>query len=178
MDPEWVKWWAGRSAANTVNHDHLYAVFRNNNIRVPQTPMNPNIWDTLLTSCPFMVFAAGVGGYVIGMGIAFMLGAMEQAEVDSRLRYQTQISQVYKPTWAKMKSQGKSFASFGAVYMAFECPLEKFRGSHDAYNAMFAGIFTGSSLALVGRSTIKGAGIAGLSCGAFCYVIELVLNRH
>ena len=178
MDPEWVKWWAARSAANSVDKDTLYTVFRTNNVRVPQTPMTPNIWEGLMTSCPFMVFAAGIGGYVIGMGIAFIMGAMEQSEIDTKLRYQTQIRQIYKPTWERMKSQGKSFGSFGAVYMAFECPLEKFRGCHDPYNAFFAGTFTGAALALVGRSTVKGATFAGLSCGAFCYLIELVLNRH
>ena len=131
------------------------------------------VWD----SCIVNVLIAGIGGYVLGLGFGFIFSAMEQAEVDTKLSFRAQFAQVYKGTWTRMQSQAKGFSTFGALYMAFDCPLEKHRGKRDIWNAWIAGGMTGGVMAVIGNAGVKGSLFGGLSCAAFCAGIEYLLDR-
>jgi len=131
------------------------------------------IWDM----CVVNVLLAGSMGYLAGLGFGFIFSAMEQAEVDTKLGARAQIAQVYRGTWKRMTSQAKGFSTFGALYMAFDCPLEKHRGKRDIWNAYVSGYLTGSTMALIGHAGLKGAVLGGLSCAGFCGLIEYFLDR-
>lgn len=76
-----------------------------------------------------------------------------------------------------MVSQAKAFSTFGALYVALECPLETFRGYHDTWNSLIAGSITGGMFAVIGRSGLRATLGAGISCGFFCFLIDSYMNR-
>ena len=147
------------------------------NRQVPLTPQKFDPWDPIMSSCITTCLAAGGGGYVIGLAFGFVFSAMEQNEIDTKVGFRAQFAQAYRGTWTKMKSQARAFGGFGALYMAFECPLENFRATRDPFNSFLAGTFTGSTFALFGHSGPRSTLFAGLSCGVFCMLIEMVMHR-
>lgn len=131
------------------------------------------LWDT----CLMNVLLAGSMGYVMGLGFGFIFSAMEQADVDTKLGARAQIAQVYRGTWKRMTAQAKGFSTFGALYMAFDCPLEKHRGRRDIWNAYISGYLTGSTMAVIGQAGVRATVLGGLSCALFCGLIEYFLDR-
>ena len=176
MDKDFLAAYALRRAERPIDarQDWTIGVL---NRQVPFTPQTPNIWDPLMSSCISTCLLAGAGGYVVGLGFAFVFSAIEQREVDTKLGYRAQFAQAYKGTWRSMKTQARSFATFGSLYVAFECPIESFTGSRTPANSFVAGCLTGSTFALIGYSGIRGTLIGGVSCGVFCMLIELVMHR-
>eukprot|EP00456_Euglypha_rotunda_P057550 TRINITY_DN47619_c0_g1_i1.p1 TRINITY_DN47619_c0_g1~~TRINITY_DN47619_c0_g1_i1.p1 ORF type:complete len:116 (+),score=9.65 TRINITY_DN47619_c0_g1_i1:116-463(+) len=82
--------------------------------------------------------------------------------------------QQIKMTWKQMGSQSvryaKNFGGVGALYMAIECPVEKFRGKSDITNSVVAGCAAGGLLACRGGPMATVFGCA--SFGAFSGAIE------
>lgn len=175
VDDEFIAAYAARRADRSLHkrQEWTCAVL---NRPVPQTPQKFDLWDSVLSSCFTTCALAGGGGYVLGMAFGFVFSAMEQSEVDTSLGFRAQLKQVYRGTWRKMKAQGKAFGGFGAVYIAYECPLENFRGTHDIWNSFFAGTCTGGTFAVIGRSSAKATAFASISCGLFCLLIEMIMH--
>jgi hypothetical protein len=76
-----------------------------------------------------------------------------------------------------MTAQAKGFSTFGAAYMAFECPFERFRGYHDPWNGFIGGGLCGGVIAFMGHNSLKGSIFAGVSCGCFCMLIDHVMGH-
>ena len=67
----------------------------------------------------------GGAGYVMGLGIALFMNAIEFREIDTTrgLRYSTWEALMIDVK--KIKSTAKGFAVFGALFAIFECLIEK-----------------------------------------------------
>mmetsp|Transcript_31922 Transcript_31922/g.54993 ORF Transcript_31922/g.54993 Transcript_31922/m.54993 type:complete len:180 (+) Transcript_31922:3629-4168(+) len=178
MDPEWSREYALRKTLHNYNQNRELALVTLRSMRIPSSELKIDFWGDFIETTAFNVFIAAFGGYVIGLAFGFVFSAMEQNEVDTKLGLRAQISQVYKGTWTRMTSQARGFATFGSLYVAFESPMEKFRGVKDTWNAMFAGFSTGAIFAKIGGAGWRGTVGGGLSCGAFCYLIEHFMHNR
>jgi hypothetical protein len=179
MDPAWAKEYGLRRTLHNYNYNRELALLTLNTIKLPSTQFKFDFFGDFIETTAFNVFIAGFGGYVIGMAFGFFFSTMESNEVDTKLGLRAQVSQVYKGTWTRMSSQGRGFATFGSLYVAFESPMEKFRGVKDTWNAAFAGFSTGAIFGKIGGAGWRGTLSGGLTCGAFCYAIEHFMhNRH
>lgn len=49
---------------------------------------------------------------------------------------------VVRKDWRKMKGTSKGFASFGGVFVLFECMVEHVRGKEDGVNSFVSGFAT------------------------------------
>lgn len=178
MDPAWARDYAQRKTLHNYNSNRDLALLTLRSMRLPSTELKMDFFGELIETTAFNVFIAGFGGYVIGLAFGFFFSAMEQNEIDTRLGFRAQVSQVYKGTWIRMTTQARGFATFGSLYVAFETPLEKFRGVKDKWNACLAGFSTGGIFAKIGGAGWRGTMGGGLSCGAFCYLIEHFMHSR
>lgn len=58
------------------------------------------------------------------------------------------IKSIFKDMGTRVLSNAKTFGKIGAIYSAFECTVESYRGRHDLYNVGAAGSLTGAALAI------------------------------
>lgn len=65
---------------------------------------------------------------------------------------------------------GGNFAVFGGLFSTFDCAVKGVRKKEDPYNAIIAGFFTGSALAV--RGGWRAARNSGIGCAIFLAVIE------
>ena len=91
-----------------------------------------------------------VMGGAMGMVMAMFMNAIEMREIEiGKVRRSTAI--VLRKDWRKMTGTSKGFATFGGVFVLFECMIEHVRGKEDGWNSFFSGFAT--SVVLAGNSS-------------------------
>ena len=177
MDEESLQKYLHFRAARPLDRKQEWTVgvLRRSPLNIP--PPKPDVWGPITSSCVSTVVLSGGAGYLLGLGFGFIFSAMEQNQMDTTLKVTSQFRQAYKGTWTRMKTQGRTFGAFGALFLSFECPLEKYRAKHDLWNAMIAGTFTGSVLGLMAQAGVRGTLFSGFSTGLFCLVIDYFMGR-
>ena len=91
-----------------------------------------------------------VMGGAMGLVMAMFMNAVEMREIEiGKVRRSTAI--VLRKDWRKMKGTGKGFATFGGIFVLFECMIEHVRGKEDGLNSFLSGF--GTSVVLSGNCT-------------------------
>jgi import inner membrane translocase subunit TIM22 len=150
----------------------------------PDVGRHPDSLSTPFTeSCLFKSALSGVMGGGLGFAFGLFTASMGSGVnsyalapgmpgwVDTtNMPLKEQIRRTGKEMWGSMKSSAKSFGTFGLVYTAIECGIEKQRGTHDVYNPLMAGCATGGLFGARGGPQAAAFGCAGFA--AFGYVID------
>ena len=87
----------------------------------------------------------------MGLVMAMFMNAVEMREIEvGKIRRSTSI--VLRKDWRKMKGTARGFASFGGIFVFYECLIEHVRGKEDGWNSFLAGFAT--SVVLGGNCNI------------------------
>ncbi|GAB5031585.1 tim22-like protein [Nannochloropsis oceanica] len=82
----------------------------------------------------------------------------------------------YRATFERCGHWARNFMALTALFSGVDCVVEKFRGKHDAYNAVISGCGVGAAL-----SAKQGPQAACLGCAGFAIfsgVMEVVMGPH
>ena len=73
------------------------------------------------------------------------------------------------------RTYAKGFGAMGALFAGSECVIEKARAKHDIYNSVYAGCFTGGSIAY--STGPKGMCAGCLTFAAFSALIDKIMEH-
>ena len=73
------------------------------------------------------------------------------------------------------RTYAKGFGAMGALFAGSECVIEKTRAKHDIYNSVYAGCFTGGSIAY--STGPKGMCAGCLTFAAFSALIDKIMEH-
>jgi len=141
----------------------------------PVPNANLTIMDPM-EHCAVKAAVSGVMGAGLGVLMAFFMTGMETSSIQEQnklneLTGKQQMRYYFKQMRARTFSMSKNFGGVGLVYSAIECNVEKYRGTHDMYNALISGMGAGALLAIRAGPGAMLAG--GLFFAAFSGAIEL-----
>lgn len=130
------------------------------------------------------IFGA-VAGAGLGVMMGIFLGAMGDMSpaipiINGREAPQApakeQLRLAYRATFERCGHWARNFMALTALFSGVDCVVEKFRGKHDAYNAIISGCGVGAAL-----SAKQGPQAACLGCAGFAVfsgVMEVVMGPH
>ena len=131
-----------------------------------------------MESCLLKSILAGCGGFVMGMAMGVMFAPLETTQAELAAQNKGWKDQ-FRATGIAMKTKstefGRSFGKIGFLFAGSECVIEKARGSHDMYNSVGAGCFTGGVLARSGGPQSMVAGCAAFA--AFSAAIDTAMSK-
>lgn len=101
-------------------------------------------------NCLIKAGVSYVMGGAMGLIMAMFMNAVEMREIEiGKVRRSTAI--VLRRDWRRIWGTGKGFATFGGLFVLFECMIEHVRGKDDGINSFFAG---GSTSMILGANGI------------------------
>ena len=148
------------------------------------TDLPPN-FDWLSESCGSKAAIGVIGGGVMGLVMGVFMGALtdmtppvtiiEGREVP-QAPLKEQMRTTLRATADKSMYWCRQFAFITGVFGGSECLVEKYRGKHDVWNAVFSGCITGAAM-----QAKQGPQASALGCGGFAVfslVIDSVMGTH
>lgn len=148
----------------------------------PEVPPN---FAWLSESCGGKAAIGVVGGGVMGLLMGVFMGALtdmtppvtviEGREVP-QAPLREQMRTTMRATAEKSMYWCRQFAFITGVFGGSECLVEKYRGKHDVWNAVFSGCVTGAAM-----QAKQGPQASALGCGgfaAFSLVIDTFMGTH
>lgn len=120
--------------------------------------------------------SGGAFGYAIG---AFFGGSpnMDHLNPDApKLSTWQHVKAGFKDSHERGVRMSRSFAVAGAVFVTFECLIEKQRGKTDIWNPILGGCAAGAALGVRGGPSAMALGCAGFA--AFSGIIEVLLDHE
>ena len=154
--------------------------------RTNATPSDlPPNFDWLSESCGSKAAIGVIGGGVMGLVMGVFMGALtdmtppvtiiEGKEVP-QAPIKEQMRTTLRATADKSMYWCRQFAFITGVFGGSECLVEKYRGKHDVWNAVFSGCITGAAM-----QAKQGPQASAIGCGgfaAFSLVIDSVMGTH
>ena len=120
----------------------------------------------------------GGAGYVMGLGIAIFMNAMEFREIDTSKNFKVNTRNALMVDIKKIKSTARGFAVFGALFALFECMVEKQRLRRDGIGCFFGGGCTTMFIAMDSGMKWKGLMFSGIGGGMFGVVMESIMEGY
>lgn len=145
----------------------------------------PPNFNWLSESCGSKAAIGVIGGGVMGLLMGVFMGALtdmtppvtviEGKEVP-QAPLKEQMRTTLRATADKSMYWCRQFAFITGVFGGAECLVEKYRGKHDVWNAVFSGCITGAAM-----QAKQGPQASAIGCGgfaAFSLVIDSIMGTH
>lgn len=145
----------------------------------------PPDFGWITNSCGGKAAIGVFGGGVMGLLMGVFLGAMSDSQppvtvIGGREVPQAPLKEQMRVTLRATADKSlywcRNFAFITGVFGGSECLVEKYRGKHDVWNAVFSGCITGAAL-----QAKQGPQAAAMGCGgfaAFSLVIDSFMGTH
>ncbi|KAK9852835.1 hypothetical protein WJX84_011726 [Apatococcus fuscideae] len=149
--------------------------------RVSVPTPEEQIQEDSMNNCAVRTVLSGGMGMVLGVVFGIFMGTMDGAGVGMEVAgAQKQTArQVMKEMLVTARSRSwtyaKGFGAMGALFAGSECVIEKTRAKHDIYNSVYAGCFTGGSIAY--STGPKGMCAGCVTFAAFSALIDKIMEH-